>query len=166
MSIIIVYLLVLWSNRKDFWNALIWPIVAALVFWFMVGGAFVGGVLRSNPKWLDQHDWLSHGWDIKSVKFDSAYKGAFVLGTGSFERQDYYYVYTYMGNNTWQKQRFLIAETFIRETDTPPRALAYRRTFHSNWYKKWFWGIENFLDIKEFYILEIPKGSIIEEFKP
>lgn len=165
MLVILVWFILVYVNRKDIWNAALWPILGALVFWFL-GGGMVGSVIQDNPSMHTTHDWLKGGWNIKSVKFDTRYQGSFVLGTGSIEHKDYYYVFTDMGNNQWLKQKFPMETTFIREVATEPRALAYRRTMHSQWFKTWMWGLENFLDITESYVLEVPKGTIIEEYKP
>lgn len=166
MTVIAVWLILVYINRKDIWNAAIWPVVGALIFWFLIGGGLVGSIIRDNPSLHTKHDWLKGGWNIKSVKFDTRYQGSFILGTGSFEHRDYYYVFTDMGNGQWLKQKFPMETTYVKEVTTPPRALEYTRTMHSNWYKKWFFGIENFLDITTSYVLEVPIGTIVEEYKP
>jgi hypothetical protein len=164
MLVILVWLVLVFINRKDVYSAALWPIVGAVLFWF-IGGGIVGKTIQDNH-WCTTHDWLTSGWNIKSVKFDNRYSGSFFIWTGHLENRDYYYVFTDMGNGQWLKQRFPIETTYLKEVDTQPRALVYRRTSHSIWFKKWMFGLENFLDITESYVLEVPKGTIIEEYKP
>jgi len=163
---ILVWLLLVFSNRKDAWNAAIWPILGTAAFWFFIGGSLVGNIINSNPSLYTTNDWLRGGWSIKSVKFDNRYTGSFFIWTGHIENHDYYYVFTDMGNNQWLKQKFPMEITYLREVDTQPRALEYLRTRSCNWYRKWFWGIDNFMDMSTTYVLEVPKGTIVEEYKP
>jgi hypothetical protein len=165
MLIILFWLLLVYINRKDIYNAILWPIIGALIFWY-IGGNIAACIIQDNPSMYTKHDQLTSSWNIKSVKFDTRYIGSFVLGTGSIEHRDYYYVFTDMGNNQWLKQKFPMETTFIKEVTTEPRALAYRRTIYSQWLKTWMWWLENFLDTTESYVLEVPKGTIIEEYKP
>lgn len=165
MVILAVYLILVYTNRKDITNAIIWPILLTLIFWFIVGGCLVGSIIRDNAQYVKRYERLDQNWSIKSTKFDSKYHGSFILGTGSIEREEFYFVFTDMGGGRWLKQQFPMKDTYIVETSTPPRALAYHTIGHSDWHRFWFWGIENFLDISYKYVLEVPKGSIIEEYK-
>ena len=166
MIIILVWLIVIFLCRKSILAMAIWPLVVAIIFWFLIGGGVVGSIISSNPNWYSTTDWLIGGWEIKSVKFDTRYKGAFFLGTGSIESHDYYYVFTAMNDGKWMKQKFPMESTYIKEVSTPPRALEYTRTVNCAWYKKWLWSIDNFLPMITLYTLEVPVGTIVEEYKP
>lgn len=150
--------------RKKVLEGLIVASIVTLLVWFLIFGGILGNVINNTPSWYKTHNWLETSWDIKSSAFEVRNSGSFILWTANFEQHDYYYVFTYMGNNQWKKQRIRVEDTLISEVATQPRLLQYRQTRQCDWYWKWFLGLENFMDITTVYVLEVPKGTIVEKY--
>lgn len=163
--LIFVGIVLFFLRKKDYWSAAIVPVIITAILWFMLFGGVLGNIINSNHSMYKSYDWLEASWNIRSVKFDSRVTGSFVIGTGSIDSVDYYYIFTHMGNGQWKKQRVKSIDTVIEETVDQPQLLQYRRTKHCNWYWKYFLGIENFMSIDTIYVLKVPKGSITEEYK-
>lgn len=96
---------------------------------------------------------------IVSLERGSNIEGHFILGSGSIKEEDYYYMYNDLGNNTFKLIKFPCNEYTIKETDEVPpgiRKLKVTRTF----------GILYLIEEENEKIINVPKGTIIKEFKP
>lgn len=96
---------------------------------------------------------------IVSLERDSNIKGSFILGTGSIEEIDYYYMYNNLKNNTYKLFKLPCKEYIIRETDEVLPGIRKVKITKTFWK---FYLIEE----ENEKIINVPKGTIIKEFNP
>ncbi|MGQ1928193.1 hypothetical protein [Ornithobacterium rhinotracheale] len=94
-----------------------------------------------------------------SLERGSSFKGEFMLGTGSVEGKDYYYMYNDLGDSTYKLFKLPCDEYVIKETNEIPPGIRKVKVTRTFWK---FYEIEE----KDEKIINVPKGTIIKKFKP
>ena len=103
--------------------------------------------------------------NIYSLKNDSEISGSFILGSGSIDESEVY-LYFYKTKEGYVRGEKLVSDTYIKEVEGEPAALyciyQYTRSrfgfFNKDYYK-------NKTMHNGKYVLRVPKGTIVQEFK-
>lgn len=146
------------TAQKD--NGLIENILLSILFNIVVLYVYFG---VSCILWLsiskEEEEYSGKYIPIVSLERGYSVKGNFVLGTGSIEGEEYYYMYNSLGDNTYKLFKLPCDEYVVKETnEIPPgiRKIKITRTL----------GKLYSIDEEDEKIINVPKGTIIKEFKP
>jgi len=101
-------------------------------------------------------------YNIKSLKPVESIRGSFVLGSGNISSDGYFYTLIDTGNGTFKKEKFPCHSTFLKETGGT-KITVYKTTYTNERYTFWTGEKEIREDIS--YLIEVPKGTIIEEYQ-
>lgn len=147
------------EDKKGWWSA--WKAVGigSLGIGSLIGVLFT--VLLSlifYKQFATYKDRCTHS--IVSIRTENQTEGSFFLGTGHVEGTSYYFYYADLGDNQYQLCQVPTNRTVIREADESPEILIKVKTFDDGW-KLWVFPIEQ----DAAYVITVPKGTIIKEFK-
>jgi hypothetical protein len=159
---VIFSILAYWAERK------IWPIIGGACIGFVVSGIITLLLLlvaSGNPDSEEQVVWRTeYIYSLKDA--NSGLQGDFILGTGSISSTWYYQAYVYTDDG-YHKEKFEQSRSYIKEdAHTKPTVEKFIIRTHRNWFMTWLTGNPT-SDAGHYnkYILHVPKGTIIREFR-
>lgn len=100
--------------------------------------------------------------NIKSLKPVESISGSFVLGSGSFSSEGYFYTLIEVGDGIYRKAKYPTSDTYLKETGKCV-VTEYQTTYTNKRYT--FWTGDKVVRHGEYWLIEVPKGTIIEEYQ-
>ena len=98
---------------------------------------------------------------IVSLKQNNRVEGSFFLGIGSIEGIAYYLYFRNLGDSRYKRGRIKASKTIIQEGFQESPTISWTRVRGKvNWFIH-----REYIDRQEDYVLHVPKGTIIKQFK-
>lgn len=102
-------------------------------------------------------------WNIRSLKPVDSISGSFVLGSGSISGSSYFYTLTEVQDGMIMKEKYSINDTFLKETGNH-KVVEYKKSFYNTRYT-YLTGDKSPVHSRSWYLIEVPKGTIIEHYE-
>jgi len=135
-------------------------IVIISIFLFAAGTAFFESVFTTEDYIGTNTECV---WNIKSTKPVDQVSGRFTLGSGTIQTTDYFYILIDNNDGSYTKWKIPTNMTRIVEANVAPNLARYNKVYRPK-YMKILWGA-NFDHTEDYYILTVPKGTIIEQYQ-
>mgnify|MGYP000630283228 CR=1 FL=1 len=127
-------------------------IIGLTIFFYIIGSAMINEIFGTYKPVSGETK------NIISLRNNNEVSGSFILGSGRIDEKEYYYTFIKINNDKYKRKKYPVEKSVIYETSQNSQKVVEKRK-----------TIDDPLIIgcisEEKYILRVPKGTIVKEFK-